>query len=245
MSEARDPRDVILQAHTPVVPVPRFGALEPLEKAGHRYLVADDGLWLEVRRAWLHAIVPLAPLWGEYAADLAHALPFGRVERKIDYALRAQDLEHLQRRFLVDAAAAMPNEFAAWGVYDGATGELAYRPLIVIDAGPDGVKFHRPTLGPDEHLAVDLHSHASMDAFFSSTDDEDDRGEVKVAVVVGRVHLEPMWASRLCLLGIFVGPETEGAEVQRCRICGCTDERACPGGCEWIEPDLCSRCEAA
>ncbi|MEW6573161.1 MAG: hypothetical protein AB1374_05960 [Bacillota bacterium] len=27
-----------------------------------------------------------------------------------------------------------------------------------------------------------------------------------------------------------------------CRICGCTDERACPGGCYWVEPDLCSRC---
>lgn len=27
-----------------------------------------------------------------------------------------------------------------------------------------------------------------------------------------------------------------------CRVCGCTDERACPGGCYWVEPDLCSRC---
>lgn len=27
-----------------------------------------------------------------------------------------------------------------------------------------------------------------------------------------------------------------------CRVCGCTDDRACPGGCYWVEPDLCSRC---
>lgn len=27
-----------------------------------------------------------------------------------------------------------------------------------------------------------------------------------------------------------------------CRVCGCTDERACPGGCWWVEPDLCSDC---
>lgn len=27
-----------------------------------------------------------------------------------------------------------------------------------------------------------------------------------------------------------------------CRKCGCTDERACDGGCHWIEPDLCSAC---
>jgi hypothetical protein len=27
-----------------------------------------------------------------------------------------------------------------------------------------------------------------------------------------------------------------------CRGCGCSDERACPGGCVWAEPNLCSRC---
>lgn len=27
-----------------------------------------------------------------------------------------------------------------------------------------------------------------------------------------------------------------------CRHCGCTDERACPGGCFWVAPHLCSRC---
>lgn len=28
-----------------------------------------------------------------------------------------------------------------------------------------------------------------------------------------------------------------------CRVCGCTDERACADGCTWIEPDLCSTCD--
>jgi hypothetical protein len=27
----------------------------------------------------------------------------------------------------------------------------------------------------------------------------------------------------------------------RCRVCGCTRERPCPGGCSLIEPDLCSK----
>jgi hypothetical protein len=34
--------------------------------------------------------------------------------------------------------------------------------------------------------------------------------------------------------------------VRTCRICGCTDLRACPGGCAWVaDPqggDLCSAC---
>lgn len=33
-------------------------------------------------------------------------------------------------------------------------------------------------------------------------------------------------------------PQTD----QKCRVCGCTQERACPGGCYWVEPDLCSSC---
>lgn len=31
-------------------------------------------------------------------------------------------------------------------------------------------------------------------------------------------------------------------EEQKCRVCGCTQMNACPGGCYWVEEDLCSRC---
>jgi hypothetical protein len=27
-----------------------------------------------------------------------------------------------------------------------------------------------------------------------------------------------------------------------CRVCGCTEFHACPEGCWWVEPDLCSSC---
>jgi hypothetical protein len=32
--------------------------------------------------------------------------------------------------------------------------------------------------------------------------------------------------------------------MRSCTGCGCTDERACPGGCEWasLDPPLCSAC---
>jgi hypothetical protein len=33
--------------------------------------------------------------------------------------------------------------------------------------------------------------------------------------------------------------------TQKCRVCGCTNEAACFGGCEWVELDLCSRCVLA
>ena len=33
--------------------------------------------------------------------------------------------------------------------------------------------------------------------------------------------------------------------VRACRVCGCTEDRACEGGCSWAEPDLCSACWSA
>ncbi|MGH8073701.1 MAG: Lar family restriction alleviation protein [Lysobacter sp.] len=30
----------------------------------------------------------------------------------------------------------------------------------------------------------------------------------------------------------------------RCRHCGCTDTQACPGGCWWSAPEVCSSCAA-
>lgn len=38
----------------------------------------------------------------------------------------------------------------------------------------------------------------------------------------------------LGVLGVF--------DERRCRVCGCTDDWACEGGCSWVEEDLCSAC---
>lgn len=35
---------------------------------------------------------------------------------------------------------------------------------------------------------------------------------------------------------------TPVAMVATCRVCGCTDDHACEGGCWWVEADLCSAC---
>lgn len=194
---ALDPRDAILQTHTPALMVPRHGVLPLMDKPGHRFLVAASGLWLEVLRPWMHARVPVG--YTEVP------LPYGEVRQHVQYAFSARDIARVQARFVKDAIDALPNECAGWGVYNEASGELAYRPLLADVSSPGGVQFHRPRLAEHEHLAVDLHSHAQLDAYFSATDDADDQGEVKIAIVVGNVHREPTAASRLCLLGAFVG----------------------------------------
>lgn len=40
----------------------------------------------------------------------------------------------------------------------------------------------------------------------------------------------------------LIGIATEvGIKEQKCRVCGCTWNNACEGGCCWIEKDLCSK----
>lgn len=31
--------------------------------------------------------------------------------------------------------------------------------------------------------------------------------------------------------------------MRKCRVCRCTEEDGCMGGCGWVEADLCSTCE--
>lgn len=38
-------------------------------------------------------------------------------------------------------------------------------------------------------------------------------------------------------------PECLAILRQKCMFCGCTDDNACPGGCSWVELNVCSRCK--
>ena len=49
----------------------------------------------------------------------------------------------------------------------------------------EGVHQERPVLPESTHLVIDVHSHGTMKAFFSSTDDFDDSGGVRLSVVLG------------------------------------------------------------
>jgi hypothetical protein len=42
--------------------------------------------------------------------------------------------------------------------------------------------------------------------------------------------------------GLFNVPD-EALRV--CRVCGCSEFNACPGGCSWVEEDLCSACASS
>lgn len=44
------------------------------------------------------------------------------------------------------------------------------------------------------------------------------------------------------VLDVEVTALLEDGDEQRCRVCGCTWNNACEGGCYWVKEDLCSAC---
>lgn len=191
------PSDLLLQRQVPLVPVPLHGEFVPLAESGHRFLGAGNGLFLEVRRPWLHLIWPVA------LQDKV-TMPYGRLEKTVMLAFGAIPRE-LVNVFLEDARRALPNECAAWVVYNERTGLLEYVYPEIERASIASVRYNRPSLEPWRHLAIDLHSHGMLPAGFSLTDDQDDRGEFKIAGVVGNCDREHFSVRfRLCAGGLFI-----------------------------------------
>ena len=191
-----DPRDRITLEHAPLIAMPRYTNFPPLDRTGHRYIVAQDGLYLEVHRPWLDLVTLVAP------SDAP--LPYGDIvdDDVVDFKFTDAELEQAVREFTRLARAALPNECAAWGIWNEHSAALEFWPLQPLQASPGAVSYARPRLPEGLHLAIDFHSHAAAPAFFSPTDDHDDAGAVKLAVVVGELDTPaPDGAAHLCALG--------------------------------------------
>ncbi|MBI5520230.1 MAG: hypothetical protein HY916_09235 [Desulfovibrio sp.] len=80
-------------------------------------------------------------------------------------------------------------------------------------------------------MFADLEEHLEeggiKDFPYSKMADMTPRGREKVCEIIER-----LW-------------EEQDADDPACRVCGCTEFMACPGGCWWVEPDLCSSCAQA
>lgn len=197
---ATDLRDHLIQLHAPTVMIDNHQPLYPLAGYGHRYLAARNGLWLDIHRPIGRIRAPLAPL------PPGVTLPYGGVEPIFDFAFgRLSAHAELLQQFVADARESLPLEFAAWLVWDSYDGQIRYRRCRTLSATAGSVHFERPALDNSECLAVDLHSHGSGPAFFSATDNIDDRGDVKIAGVFGNLDTDrPSAVFRVCALGVFI-----------------------------------------
>lgn len=188
--------DRLLAVSSPILAMPHdVEAFVPLSTPGHRFILGRQGLFKEVRRAWMHAIVCLAPA----------VLPYGPVTQRFTI------VENVPRRLMSEFEAmahraaplhAAPKETAAWVVWDENRRDFE---LIDVSYAATAVtcEVRRPQLPPHQHLVLDLHSHHQMPAVFSGADDVDDSegSIVKISGVLGTVYTNPTWSLRLCIEG--------------------------------------------
>ncbi|MBY4898685.1 PRTRC system protein A [Cupriavidus sp. AU9028] len=191
------PSDITLQQSFPAVMVPRSSEVAPMERQGERLLVAQNGVYLEIVRPWVRLVRKL----GGY--DHKTSIPYGDMAEETALHCGRLPVE-LIRQFADMAMAAYPKETGAWIVWNAATHLFRLVPVTIREHSESHLRYDRPCLSTDDVLLVDCHSHGPSPAYFSPTDDEDDRYDVKFAFVLGNcVSPVPSMALRLCAKGIF------------------------------------------
>jgi PRTRC genetic system protein A len=191
-----DKRDVALQASCPVTSAPRFSDLAPFDRNGERIVLASNGTFLEVCRPWVRIISQVGPA-------LAMTVPFGELKESVDYkagllprALLEQFAEWAKRESEVEIGGII--------TWNENTGEYALLRSKSNHATSGSLNYELPTLAAGVHVIVDCHSHSHHAAYFSHTDDKDDKHAVKFAFVVGHCNTDnPSTAARLCVRGKF------------------------------------------
>jgi PRTRC genetic system protein A len=191
-----DKRDLALQLSCPVISMPIYSLLPPLEQNGERVIIGRNGTFLEVLRPWARIVTLVGPA-------LATTVPFGSVGEVVEYTAGK-----LPRTLLA--------EFVEWAKQDSAveigavitwnetTGEYLLRRSKSNHATSGSLDYELPQLAEGEHIVVDCHSHSHHPAYFSKVDDQDDCHAVKFALVVGNCdRANQTTMTRLCVRGVF------------------------------------------
>lgn len=190
-----DPRDAALLTACPCQAIPRFGDL-PAMPLGQRTLVARNGVFVQTRLDWLDCTLRIAEL------PPAPPLPYGEGRESIRLSFGVLPLA-LLGQFIDRGRAALPNEIAGGLIYSTVSKRVHLRVYEALEAGPAGVRYRMPELGSDERIAVDLHTHGVLPAFWSDVDDRDDAG-VKICGVFGSLDRQvPTARFRLAVNGMF------------------------------------------
>lgn len=201
---ADDPTAAAVLAAVPSYPVPPSGrspAIDALRaaRAGHGLAIGRDGVMLIVRRPWLELDALIAP-------PLSAHVPYGSAGApRADLRCGLIPVEHLVR-IVEHFRAAMPNEAAAFVIWNEATRAFAVDLPVIDAATPSRLVYRPPALDVGWHLICDIHSHGAAPAFFSATDDADDADSTKISLVVGRIdHPDgSTMEGRLCAGGMFL-----------------------------------------
>ena len=156
---------------------------------GYDYVLGLGGVYVQSASAHLTARVLIAPCVVRGLAPVSEKvmLPHGRIpSRLLQAGLRwFQDAPDTERFFAVR--------------WDG----HAYRPVVPPQAGSRASLIYQPPSG----VVAEFHSHGSLSAFFSATDDRDEQG-FRIYGVAGRLHTaRPELRLRVGVYGHFAPVE--------------------------------------
>lgn len=191
-----DQRDQILFGETPTLMQPLHGEALPKPEMGkHRFVIASDGVYVEAINPVLEVRLPVA--------KSTIKLPYGEIGAVGIHLIQGQIPKRILQDVCEKAFLCGKYEWAGLVVWDKIRLEYALYEPEVISLGVGHISY-RNVLPDDYELVMDLHSHGSMSAFFSRTDDKSDLGGFYIAGVVGNCDSdEPTFATRIVVNGHF------------------------------------------
>lgn len=178
----------------PLLAASASGAQQPAAEFGTRYLVGRFGVSREVTLPWIRACQLIAPS--------ALALPYGVVPDAVEF--RCGPIPGaVVREFVADAKQAYPLEIAGVFLWNDADDSWRYVRREAKTSSGSHIEYDEVRAGDGEHIVIDVHSHGLHAAFFSAEDDADDRGSMKVSLVLGNLDQDrPTSKMRLCMAGL-------------------------------------------
>ncbi|OPY67776.1 MAG: hypothetical protein A4E57_02095 [Syntrophorhabdaceae bacterium PtaU1.Bin034] len=203
-------KDRLIQERFPTITVPRYEELSPCPLHHTRLLMAREGLYIDASQPF-----------GRFRRCLWLAgrdLPYGEVAEVDEFSeiLKDPQVTAIFEKAILPQAVEYARdhlEWAGWIVWSGEEG-YSYLPLDFEASAASVLIRERPLLPEHTCLAIDVHSHGTMKAFFSFTDDVDDFGGVRLSVVLGsysneegRHHFE--YKCRAVVEGFFFDLEAE------------------------------------
>jgi len=170
--------DEIIKKNMPVVVVPAYEPLPQNEIGKTRFLMAREGLYIQTTPPWgtLTRIVWRSP----------RPLPYGAVEEENTFVKVLDDATNIIKSVIVPVAA----KYARYGKeYAGLItwhpdGYYEHLPVDFTSTEVE-ISYRVPKVSNGAHIAIDIHSHGRIRPYFSTTDDADDAGGVKIGVVLG------------------------------------------------------------
>lgn len=196
MAYLTDSRDRIVFGETPALMQPLFGdKLPPPEFGKHRFVVGDDGVYLEA----LNSVIAVR----QRVANANVRLPYGKVDHCGIQLLNGKIPFAILGEALMKAHTACPNEWAGWVVWDrNCHVYRLFEPAVL--SGSCGHISYRNTLPDGVDLVIDLHSHGLFEAFVSETDDQSDLDGFYLAGVLSHYSATPSSVCRLVINGHFL-----------------------------------------